>query len=282
MRTTTGSRTRFTLIELLVVIAIIAVLASLLVPALRRAQDAARRAHCINNLKQLGIGFELFAGDYDGYMPHDPDFCHGGATGHNGRSRMLHNVQFWPSVYTYLQSSVPYQSANQGFMFSQLRNQVEILQCPSNENPTGGGWYWGWGHGGADYTMPVTTTSVSTSSSNWRQAMENASYRIEGLPPTPAMLGASHPYTSTGQTWDCFNDLSYSNAHHILHGGNMFLSGHVNWNLQPSGETSQAVGELHETGANMLFPDGSADWFERSDYYPNYPNWNLRLDRGTM
>ena len=104
-------RRAFTLIELLVVIAIIAILASMLLPALAKAKAKAQSIKCMSNEKQIGLGYLLYAGDNSDLLP---------LAAHEGDAAPC---QWFFEISPYIARQVP--------SYSNLVAKANVVACPS-------------------------------------------------------------------------------------------------------------------------------------------------------
>ena len=112
-----GKKRIFTLIELLVVIAIIAILAAMLLPALNKAREKAKANNCANNLKQLGIGFSMYANDYQDWLP---------ANFMSGQGAVPSTVGWWYDCIS------PYVGIKNG-LTARKNGKNNAFQCPSDK-----------------------------------------------------------------------------------------------------------------------------------------------------
>src|SRR5690348_12986412 len=103
-------RRAFTLLELVLVVAIITILVALLLPSFAKAKLRTQRIKCVNNLKEIGTGFHLFANDHQGHLPMEISLHDGGT------------LEFLPG-------------GNAFKHFQALSNEVvnpKLLNCPSD------------------------------------------------------------------------------------------------------------------------------------------------------
>ena len=130
-------RSGFTLVELLVVIAIIGILVALLLPAIQAAREAARRSQCMNNLKQIGVGYQNYHDTY-GKFPFAGNNCVTPADPTTNTSAGAGNIHCyaWPfHILPFIEQQALYDLGLDAANYSRLRTStVATYYCPSRRS----------------------------------------------------------------------------------------------------------------------------------------------------
>lgn len=207
------NRKGFTLIELLVVIAIIALLASMLLPALVNAREMGRRIKCVSNLRQIGLAMQMYIDDNDGYYP--PGKQEDIVDPYDGVKKSMNALPVGVNP--------PLASAYTGTLLRPYIKNLRVFLCPSHEGSRGGWASYGYnagylgghsvGGGGTVAADPPTKESRITKPSGTVAVVESTAADIQ--PPS---------HTKGGYTW-----LTYSHWYHTNGMNVLFCDGHVEY-----------------------------------------------------
>jgi prepilin-type N-terminal cleavage/methylation domain-containing protein/prepilin-type processing-associated H-X9-DG protein len=225
----------FTLIELLVVVAIIGILAAMLLPVLNRARQKSRSAFCINNLKQWGLGFMMYAGDWNDCFP---------AEGNVSRATLgpatNPNMEIWVNAIPPLLGMKPYGSDPNVDVAGAMKDfdYLHIWVCPEKryKNPLSAT-----GKNSVFYAMNDLLDSTSTRAGDTGTLSGNGSTHVR--------VSALTAPSETVLLFDTLANNCYGDP------------------TQTSPSAPQCpYPNLHQTGCHFLFCDGHVSWYPNSAF----------------
>lgn len=221
MGRTKAKGTGFTLVELLVVIGIIALLVSILLPALAKARSSAQTIKCLSNLRQLGLATDMYVAEWHGYMPYPTTQLNS-----SGDPSLWFNV-----LDPYLQEAV--QGANNRTGVAAERSYALYKQCVVYDSFSGGK------DSGAQDTLKEYSRTYKMNSMI-RHNNPKSQAKITEIRQT-----AEFVYIGDGLSMDLVGELP-----------NNFENGQFSMEVNDVTEASPAL--RHSGGANILFVDGHA------------------------